>query len=196
MKTVAINIGHSATQYGAEDPIQPAEGDLRYTREVIDNALLAGFLLREMQNDPDLQPMLIMQQGAETLASLAKRINDLEPDVIVSLHRNSVLDPRARGYSLWHHGTSAPGKRLAEAIQNLMKDMVVIDPDPAGAVRSDFERFPGEGFAILRLTKAPAIIFEGGFISNPRDECWYDDPACLFAMAFALRKGVSDYLAS
>ena len=49
---------------------------------------------------------------------------------------------------------------------------------------------------IEEAVNAPAIIFEGGFISNPRDECWYDDPACLFAMAFALRKGVSDYLAS
>lgn len=196
----AVNIGHSHLLVGAQDGIDPAQKDYRWTKEANDNALLAGVLIRELATSAILGCAIFQQQGKETLSSLVDRILTFNPAVMISLHRNCVTNPRACGWSLWYHGNDARGKELANNIASILKKTTTIRVDPAGGVRSDYELYPPDekkgkkgGFGVLRRLPDRSVVFEGGFISNPEDEVWYDDPAILIAIARAMRLGMEDF---
>ena len=196
----AVNIGHSHTRYGAEDGIDLRQKDYRWTREANDNALLAGVLIRELHGCDPIIIRLFQQQGKETLSSLVQRINAFYPAVLVSLHRNSVTNPKPSGWSVWYHGKNPKGKNLARIMAQGLLGISAINVDRAGGVRSDFEIYPPNakkdkkgGFRILQDFAECAVVFEGGFISNPKDEIWYDDPNILVSIAKALRTGIKKF---
>ena len=196
----AVNIGHSHLLVGAQDGIDPAQKDYRWTKEANDNALLAGVLIRELATSAILECAIFQQQGRETLSSLVQRIKVFGPAVMISLHRNCVTNPKACGWSFWYHGHDARGKELADNIASVLSKISNIRGDPAGRVRSDYEIYPPDekkgkkgGFGVLRQLSDRSVVFEGGFISNPEDEVWYDDPAILLAIARAMRLGMEDF---
>lgn len=196
----AINIGHSHLLVGAQDGIDPKQKDYRWTKEANDNALLAGVLIRELFTSPSLEYAIFQQQGRETLSSLVRRIKGFDPAVMISLHRNSVSNPKACGWSLWYHGNNSRGKELADNIAFALRKIGNIRVDPAGGVRSDYEIYPPDkkkkkkgGFGVLRQLAGRSVVFEGGFISNPQDEVWYDDPFILIAIARAMRLGIEKF---
>ncbi|MGB3341311.1 MAG: N-acetylmuramoyl-L-alanine amidase [bacterium] len=197
---VAANIGHSHTRYGAEDGIDPGQKDFRWTREANDNALLAGVLIRELHGRSPIVTHVFQQQGKETLSSLVHRIDAFYPTVLISLHRNSVTSPKPSGWSVWYHGNNLKGKKLAEIAAQELSKIAAINVDRSGGVRSDFENYPPDakkekkgGFRVLQDFADRGILFEGGFISNPIDEIWYDDPNILVSIAQALRIGIENF---
>lgn len=197
---VAVNIGHSHTRYGAEDGIDPRQKDFRWTREANDNSLLAGVLIRELHGRSPIVAHIFQQQGKESLSSLVHRINVFYPAVLISLHRNSVTSSKPNGWSVWYHGKNAQGKKLAKITAQELSRINLINMDPAGGIRSDFEIYPPDikkgkkgGFRILQDFADRGILFEGGFISNPIDEVWYDDPDILVSIAQALRVGIEKF---
>lgn len=196
----AVNIGHSHTRYGAEDGIEPGQKDFRWTREANDNALLAGVLIRELYGRSPITTRIFQQQGKESLSSLVHRIDVFYPAVLISLHRNSVTSPKPNGWSVWYHGRNARGKKLAKITAQELSRIKSINMDPSGGIRSDFEIYPPNikkgkkgGFRVLQDFADCGIVFEGGFISNPRDEVWYDDPNILVSIAQALRVGIEKF---
>jgi len=193
MFKIVINPGHSSVRFGAEDGINAAEKDYRWTREESDNNRLAGIVIRELYLDLRLEIKIMQQSGYEKLSDLCNRIEKYAPDVLIALHRNAVSNPQAKGWSLWYHEPSREGKGLAISIANHLRKLPNIQEDRGGGVRSDYERFPGSGFAVLR-TVPKGILFEGGFITNPIDEIWYDSATILVIIAEAIGRGMKDQI--
>ena len=194
MKKIAINIGHSVTDWGAEDGLNPAQGDTRYTRETFDNGLLAGVLIRSLWENVVFDVKLFQQQGPEKLQVHIDRIKQWSPDYVISLHRNCVSSSKATGWSVWYHGKNTGSKSIAYVFAENLRAVPNIWGDTAGDVRSDFEIYPPNptegklgGFGILRAFPDTGILFEGGFISNPKDEVWYDDVTILVFIARAMK---------
>lgn len=196
---VAINIGHSQTKPGAIDAIQPSEEDYRYSREESDNNRFAGFLAAALLSE-GAEVKLFQQQGNETLKSIADKIMEWDPDLVVSLHRNNVASSKPSGWSVWHHADSAPDKNLAKEIAKQLGKVSSIWKDTAGSVRSDYEVYPptsssSGGFSILRNTSGvPSALIEFGFMSNPKDEVWFDDVIILRDSSLAVTSAIKKYL--
>ena len=189
MFKIVINPGHSSVRSGAEDGINTAEKDYRWTREESDNNRLAGIVCRDLALDLRFDIRIMQQSGYEKLSDLCARIVKHAPDILISLHRNAVSNPKAAGWSVWYHDPSCEGKGLAISVDNHLRQLSFIQPDRGGGVRSDYERYPGSGFAVLR-TIPRSILFEGGFITNPQDEVWYDNVGILIGIARSIYQGL------
>lgn len=112
----------------------------------------------------------------------AERANELGADLVISLHLNDNEEPTAEGASAYHFPTSGAGTELATSILDELVHLGCHD------CRTHPANYP-----ILRETRAPAVIVEPAFISNP-DECKKLDDAGQRAMyADAIVAGIRAY---
>ncbi len=196
---IAINIGHTPTDPGAIDGLDAKANDFRYSREESDNNRFGGFVCSRLIHAG--YEVKIFEQGiSEPFKALGNRILAWQPDLFFSLHRNAAPSaPAARGWSVWYHGSSCDSKKLAGMLAEELKSFPDIRPDPVNCLRNDFEIYPRTdtypgGFAVLIHTNlVPGCLFEGGFLTNPMDETWYDNAQILDNMARAVALTVKDW---
>ncbi len=112
----------------------------------------------------------------------ARRANELEADLFVSLHLNATDERTAEGASAYHFGSSRAGGAAAEAIQNRLVDLGARDC-----------RVHARSYAVLRETRMPAVLVEPAFITNPDEAKQLEDHETRAAIARAIAAGVSDY---
>lgn len=112
----------------------------------------------------------------------ARRANDLDAQVFVSIHLNSHSETEARGASTFYFRSSAAGARLAESIQDRLCDLGIMN------CRSHPRSYP-----LLKETRMPAVLVEPCFITNPDEEKRLDDPEFRAGLADAIAAGVRRY---
>lgn len=113
----------------------------------------------------------------------ARRANELDADLVLSVHLNSHEEPNADGSSTYHFVTSRAGEALADSIQSqLVKDLGCRDC-----------RTHARSYTILRETRAPAVIIEPAFITNPKEEELLARHDHRVALADAVVDGVRSY---
>lgn len=90
-------------------------------------------------------------------------INEWRADAAISLHLNCSDNEQAGGHEVVYLGGSTRGKLLAEDIDRRL--------DSLSGLRDRNIRNPynGRGDAWLTNTSCPAVIVEGGFLSNEKD---------------------------
>ena len=106
-------------------------------------------------------------------------------DLFISLHANSFPQRSSYGMETYYHLKSAPGKALAERIQNRLL-----------TVQKDNKRQAKAGdYYLINQTKMPAVIVEVGFISNPRERAMLSKDAYKDSIATAIAEGIEEYFA-
>ncbi|HOB44343.1 MAG TPA: N-acetylmuramoyl-L-alanine amidase, partial [Bacillota bacterium] len=114
------------------------------------------------------------------LAKRAEIANTIKANYFISIHSNASVSPTAHGTETYYYYGSAPGKKLAEAVQaELIKATGLTD---RGIKES--------GFYVLRATTMPAILVELAFLSNPAEEKLLIDPSFQDKCAKAIWEGV------
>jgi hypothetical protein len=114
------------------------------------------------------------------LAKRAEMANTINANYFISIHSNASVSPTAHGTETYYYYGSAPGKKLAEAVQaELIKATGLTD---RGIKES--------GFYVLRATTMPAILVELAFLSNPEEERLLIDPEFQDKCAKAIWEGV------
>jgi N-acetylmuramoyl-L-alanine amidase len=110
----------------------------------------------------------------------ARRANQLDADVFLSIHLNAHEEGTADGSSTFYYRTSRAGERLAELIQQQVVELGVRDC-----------RAHPRSYAVLRETRMPAVLIEPCFITNADAEKRLDQfefrAAIADAIAVALR---------
>ena len=86
--------------------------------------------------------------------------------IFVSIHHNAAEDEEACGIETYYYGGSAAGKALAEKVTKAAEKY-----SPVYAHRLRGEKV-GSHLYVLRHTKAPAILVECEFLSNPHRLLW------------------------
>lgn len=112
----------------------------------------------------------------------ARRANEMQGDVFISLRLNRHEESTAEGTSTYFFGGSASGELLADAIHRRLVDLGSRDC-----------RTHARSYEVLRETKMPAVLVEPAFISNPEDAKRIEDPDIRWKMATAIADGVADY---
>ena len=164
--------GHGGVDWGAtRDNRKEKDDNLRLAQRVRD--ILRGWGQR-----------VIMTRDSDVFVPLNDRSyisNVNNADLFVSLHRNASENPMANGVENWVQiGAPQSTKNKALGVLNYV-------------IRAGVQSSRGlrEGnFAVLRNTRAPAMLLENGFISNIADNQLFD--ANINAYADAIARGIME----
>ncbi|ORT99028.1 N-acetylmuramoyl-L-alanine amidase [Anaerovibrio sp. JC8] len=176
---VFINPGHAPN--GVPDP--GACNSATGLREC-DVALNVGKLVEHYLNAVGIETVLLQ---SDDLYEVCSEANNLDADLFISIHCNSVESPYAEGTETWYCYGSWYGKQLADCIQSQIVDHL-------GTVNRGVKMATPHknGLYVLTNTDMPAILVELAFISNEDDEKLLRFNQDEFARAIA--RGVTDYM--
>lgn len=175
MKRIVIDPGHGGKDPGAQGVLECKtydESDL--------NLIIAERLAIELAS---YNPVLTRRSDVfielEDRADISNRNN---ADLFISIHCNAATSIEAKGMEVWHCKGSEKGRQLACSVMNRMAKL----PLKNRGVKDG-------NFAVLRLTKCPAILVECGFVTNTEDLGFLTNTNKQLAMVEAIADGVFEY---
>ena len=167
-KRIVIDPGHGGPDPGMvvpEGPLRWAEADIAFDLAArLEGRLAAAGMQVHLTRGP---------RPAHRLAERdrAKLANDLDADLLISLHCDGSANPAASGVATYHYGsdsgaTSTVGERLAGLVQ---REIVA---------RTGLRdcRTHAKTWDLLRLTRMPAVRVEVGYLTSPEDRARLVDP--------------------
>ncbi len=174
---IVVDAGHG----GKYSP--GAVGSSKQYTEAVLNLILARKVQRELEN---LGATVVMTRTSDTTLELDDR-NKItvaeQPDLFISIHRNSSASSSSRGYDNFYYYPFS--KALADAIY---KTSVTNFTTGRGV-----QFYP---FYVTRVTCCPSILTENGFMSNSADLEMIKTDEHNERLAVSITQGIVDYLAS
>jgi N-acetylmuramoyl-L-alanine amidase len=180
--TIVLDAGHGGKDLGTHP------GDDKKEKESTLQTVL--FL------DEDLRAMgyrTILTRGEDIAIPLKLRAsfaNSNRARLFVSIHFNAAKSQKAEGIEVYYFNAkdnkvkSLASKELADIV---LKRMIAATGSRSRGVKHG-------NFAVIRDTKMPAILIEGGFMTNEAERKKIKDKAYLKKLADSIAKGVQDYL--
>ncbi len=154
--TIILDPGHGGTDLGAR-------GRFPYCEEKR-LCLQTARLVKKYLNQ--LGYHVVMTRNSDAFISLARRVeiaDQANADLFVSLHFNSSRNPTAQGIEIFFFDSkekrtrASSSRKLADAILNRVIRRT--SATSRGVKKGNFY--------VIRETSIPAVLLEGGFISNP-----------------------------
>ncbi|HTI33136.1 MAG TPA: N-acetylmuramoyl-L-alanine amidase [Miltoncostaea sp.] len=125
-------------------------------------------------------------EGAD-LKARTDAANAADVDIFVSIHNNAMGSTAGSGTETFHYYySSAASRTLANAVQTQVVATLGL---PDRGVKT-------AGFYVLRHTTLPAILVEGGFLTNATDVLMLADPNVRQRIAEAVGRGIAAYAAA
>ena len=162
--TIVVDAGHGGIDggcVGTHTGVTEAEINLAVSKKL--KSLLDSFGFRVVMtrsNANGLYSQFATNKKLDDMESRKKIIQRSNADMVVSIHMNSFGDSSQHGAQTFYQIGVENAETLATCVQNeLVKNMT-----------------EARGFAnhtdlyILKCTDSPAIVVEGGFLTNPTDE--------------------------
>lgn len=154
MKKAALIIGHKESSQGACN-------DLTGTTEWGFNDMLVTDLHALLaKSKSNVSTEMVYR---DTYRDLPDKVDQLNPDFIISFHCNAFNTSASGTETLYYHKSKA-GRAMAEILNKHMVSILGL-PDRGVRPRETEDR----GGYLLRYTKAPCVIIEPFFIDNNRD---------------------------
>lgn len=114
-----------------------------------------------------------------------KKLANMEDiDLFISIHQNSFPKENVKGAQVFYYGDSEESKKLAEYVQNRLKE---IDKTNKREAKANKEYY------LLKKTAVPAIIIECGFLSNEEEKSKLKSEEYQNKIAWAIYMGILDY---
>mgnify|MGYP006055928483 FL=1 len=114
------------------------------------------YLTRE--NDDDLSTTTVNRKRND-LYNRAKYINDISPNMYISLHLNSTTSPSWRGLQIFYTTQNKENKKIASTITDYLNQHF----SNIREIKKD------NTYYMYKFIKTPGVLIEAGFISNPSD---------------------------
>ena len=195
--TIWIDAGH-----GGRDP-----GNLEKRKQEKHYTLLLAKKLRDILKKEGFR--VLMSRTGDDFVHLTERApaaNKNDADLFVSLHYNSAADPAAQGIETFcltpadalstNMRPDPGGRKPAPGNKNDQNNIVLayqvqkaltrnLDVNDRGVQRARF--------VVLKETDMPAILIEGGFMSNPGEQNRIEDPDFRNKMASSIAIGIMAY---
>lgn len=172
IRTIVIDAGHGGHDLGAhEGRVFEKHLNLDVSRRLELQLKRKGFRTVMTRSRDEFIPLL-------TRSSIS---NKYKSNIFVSIHFNSSWKDYVDGIETYYY--SYAGYQLAAAVHT---DMI-------RKLRAENRGVKRARFSVLRNTSCPAILVEGGFVSNSKErgkmlQAWYRQ-----ALAESVAKGISDY---
>jgi N-acetylmuramoyl-L-alanine amidase len=180
---IVIDPGHGGHDTGTQSISKP-----RYQEKSL-NLVTAQFVKGFLQQ---LGYQVFMTREDDTFISLDKRAqlaNEKKPTLFVSIHYNSAPNAEAQGVEVFFYQSkdkkerTLKSKRLAQAI---LKNVLVHTQAKSRGVKQ-------ANYAVIRETNMPAVLVEGGFVTNEAELQNLKDPTYLKKLAWGIVRGIEEY---
>ncbi len=186
---VVLDPGHGGIDGGvvSESGYRESEFNLDMAKEL--RMFLEGAGFRVVLTREDDGGLYGDEGGNKKRADMAerkKRIEESNPDFVVSIHANKYPSKDRRGAQVFFDQFNDGGKSLATAVQSGLN---VLNEEKVGR---SFSPLAGDYF-MLKCSTVPSIIVECGFLSNAEDEKLLSDEKYRRELAFAIYSGIVTY---
>ena len=169
---IVIDAGHGGHDIGAND-------SLVYEKHI--NLDVSRRLKRTLQ---DAGYRVVMTRETDRYIPLSTRAeiaNRQRNALFVSVHFNSSWKRKVTGIETYYRGSTS--KAFATYIQSQL----------IRHIRSTDRGVKTANFAVLRRTRHPAVLIEGGFISNSTERSALLDPKYRQVVADSIARGLMDF---
>ncbi len=183
---ILIDPGHGGEDEGTKSLSKPVYSEKSF------NLITAKFLssyLKQMGYQP------VLTRTDDTFISLKGRFegaNNMKPALFVSVHYNAAPAPEANGVEVFYYrqednpSRTQSSKKLA---QSVLAEVIAATGAKSRNVKHG-------DYAVIRETEMPAILIEGGFLSNEEELQKIKDPNYLKKVAWGIAQGIDKYLAN
>lgn len=183
-RCVVIDAGHGGEDGGAQSADGLLEKDVNLSvalclRDYLEAAGIPTVLTRTQ--DKLLYDPAGHYRGRKKTLDLAARlaIAQAVPDsLFVSIHMNSFPQPQYSGVQVWYAPSDPASERVASCIQTQARLLA-----PANRRRP---QVAGSNIFLLDRLETPAVLVEGGFLSNPAEAARLATDAYRQRLAFVL----------
>lgn len=182
---IMIDPGHGGDDYGTH-----SLGTPKYHEKYLN--LTTAQMVKSYLQQSGFQ--VILTRTDDTFISLEDRAifaNKQNPRLFVSIHYNSAPSRDADGIEVFYYRLGddktriAKSKELARAILN--RTVQNTDANSRGVKHGNF--------AVIRETTMPAVLIEGGFLTNDDEMDKIKNPGYQKKVALGIAQGIQDYLA-
>ena len=181
--TIVIDVGHGGTDRGARRNAPYCE-----EKKI---CLQTGKLVQKYLDQ--LGYHVVMTRSTDHFISLPKRVEiakQANANIFVSVHYNSSKSPKAKGIEVFFCDDSEKNKTRSRASKKLASSVL----DRVISRTSARSRGVKTGnFYVIRETVMPAILVEGGFISNPEERKLLKSQAYQQKIAQGVADGIDHY---
>lgn len=180
--TIVIDVGHGGTDRGAR-------GHIPYCEEK-KICLLTARLVKQYLDQ--LGYHVIMTRNTDHFIPLPKRVEiatQAQGNIFVSVHFNSSRSPEAQGIEVFFCDSkddrprTSASRKLADAI--LSRVIRRTSATSRGVKKGNFY--------VIRETSMPAVLVEGGFISNPEERALLKSRNYQEKIARGIADGIDQY---
>lgn len=137
------------------------------------------------EKDESLAPEGSSSRQVEDIKKRVALIDEAAPALAVSIHQNSYPQAEVRGAQVFYYQHSKEGEEAAAILQEAL---LAADPDNTRKEKAN------DTYYLLRRTKAPTIIVECGFLSNPEEAALLADEKYQDQIAEAVCAGIETCL--
>lgn len=169
---IFLNSGHGGNDPGAVSKNGLKEKDV--CKKICD---ILALLLHKKGH------FVMQYQEQKSYFEITKEENKSGADLFISVHCNSFSVDSAHGVESLYYPTSTKGKKLAECVQKGLLSKTGLF-NRGCKMRRDLH--------VLKATKAPAVLVECAFISNPEEERLLKNKPEVFAQGIA--DGIEKYV--
>jgi N-acetylmuramoyl-L-alanine amidase len=180
---IVIDPGHGGKDLGTEAPMASIFKEKNLN--LITAKILDGYLKQ-------MGFRTIMTRTNDSFVSLEARANmanENQADLFISLHYNSAPSSQAEGIEVFYYRLDsnkervASSKKLAESVLRHAIDLT--EAKSRGVKHGDL--------AVIRRTEMPAVLIEGGFMTNHQEMNRLRDPSYIKSIAWGVARGIQVY---
>jgi len=185
---VVVDAGHGGTDPGKVGINDQLEKDINLKIA----KLLKQFLQAEgieviMTREGDAG---LYDEGASNkkVQDMKRRLEIIESSdavLVVSIHQNSYHEEYVKGAQVFYYATSDRSKRLAEVLQEQLKEL---EPDNKRQAKGN------DSYFLLKKTSKPIVIVECGFLSNREEAERLSDEVYQERLAWNIHMGIMKYI--
>ncbi|OUM95084.1 MAG: N-acetylmuramoyl-L-alanine amidase CwlD [Thermobacillus sp. ZCTH02-B1] len=191
-KTIVVDAGHGGVDGGAVSRQGAVEKDLNlaialYLRDYLQEAGALVIMTREDDRDlADAGTRGFSRRKTEDLLRRVELIRREKPDLVVSIHMNSIPSPRWSGAQTFYYPNHPDNAELAALIQDEIRRNLGNTNRVAGKVN--------DVFLLKAIEDIPSVLVEVGFLSNPQEAGRLADPEYQRAAAACIYQGILRYV--
>lgn len=181
---IVIDAGHGGKDNGAESVDSPTvyEKNMALTTARLLNTYLQGYGYRThmTRNQDQFIPL-------KERASIA---NNKETRLFVSVHYNAAENNKAKGIEVYYYDTDKNATRTSDSKKLATQVLGKVIHNTKAKSRG----IKHGNFAVIRETTMPAILVEGGFMTNKEEMTKIRDAHYMKKIAWGIAEGIRKYL--
>jgi len=177
---IILDAGHGGTEFGARVP------SLIEKKIALITTLLTKKCLAEMGY------RIILTRSRDVTISLPKRVaiaNKSKADLFVSIHYNASRAKEAKGIEIFYYPNGEPQRSRSSRLlaQSILGELL----DQTRALSRGVKQ---GNHHVTRESTVPAVLVEGGFITNAEERSLLRDRSYLEKIARGIAMGIDRYL--